>query len=511
MLSWGNILKMFNPRLFFAGSTLLLLLFLIFEWNTQDKKQKLERSVELQSDFMPADTINIKNKNLDLYIDLNDGSLRKAYVLEKQERDGLFKTRLMSDDESLRFYFKSSVSGFANSSPFVVESFSDDYLKISADDTSGNTLTKTYYFEDKHILFVEDRLDLSTPTFGTVPFFKTFYRENKKSIDYGVSFSRDHLAYSTSEDVFNDEQLSSVSKREDYLGHWVGYSQKHFVVAVFNDEEQQKLSLYPVDRNGLYRFGLTEDPVIENGQLVSQTKIYIGPKQKDILEVVAPHFKYNLDLGFVYGIGEWFIVLLNFFYGWVGNWGVAIIMLTILFKAVLSPLQIMQINSMVKMRKLQPKLQEIQERHKNDRQKLGMEMMQLYSKEKFNPFAGCFPMIPQIPIFLAMFWVTREAFEFRGESFLWIPDLAESDPFLITPILMGVMMYLSQKMMPKPPQSSQGMQAQIAQQMMVVFPPMITLIFLFMPAGVVIYSVINMALSIIPQVLILGRVEKTSD
>ena len=92
--------------------------------------------------------------------------------------------------------------------------------------------------------------------------------QNKKSIDYGVSFSRDHLAYSTSEDVFNDEQLSSVSKREDYLGHWVGYSQKHFVVAVFNDEEQQKLSLYPVDRNGLYRFGLTEDPVIENLSLI---------------------------------------------------------------------------------------------------------------------------------------------------------------------------------------------------------------------------------------------------
>ena len=127
MWSWRNILEMFNPRLFFAGSTLLLLLFLIFEWNTQDKKQKLERSVELQSDFIPTDTINIRNNNLDLYIDLNDGSLRKAYVLEKQERDGLFKTRLMSDDESLRFYFKSSVSGFANNSPFVVESFSDDY------------------------------------------------------------------------------------------------------------------------------------------------------------------------------------------------------------------------------------------------------------------------------------------------------------------------------------------------------------------------------------------------
>ena len=163
----------------------------------------------------------------------------------------------------------------------------------------------------------------------------------------------------------------------------------------------------------------------------------------------------------------------------------------------------MQINSMVKMRRLSPRLAEIQQEYKNDQQKLAMEMTQLYRKEKFNPAAGCLPLFAQLPIFIAMFWVTREAFEFRGASFLWIPDLAESDPFLITPILMGVMMYLSQKMMPKPPQSSQGMQAQIAQQMMVVFPPMITLIFLFMPAGVVIYSVINMALSIIPQALVL--------
>ena len=227
---------------------------------------------------------------------------------------------------------------------------------------------------------------------------------------------------------------------------------------------------------------------------------------KTVLESVAPHFKYNLDLGFVYGIGEFLIVVLNFFHSLVGDWGFAIVLLTLLFKLLLSPLQIMQINSMVKMRKLQPKIQEIQDMHKNDQQKIGMEMMQLYKKEKFNPLAGCFPMIPQIPIFLAMFWVTREAFEFRGASFLWIPDLAESDPYMIAPVLMGLMMYLSQMMMPKPPQT-QGMQAQISRQMMIVFPPMLTLIFLFMPAGVVIYSVINMALSIVPQALILRSVD----
>ena len=386
---------------------------------------------------------------------------------------------------------------------------SSDYLTIKAVDGVGNVLTKKIKFSDKYGLLIEDRLDLSTSTIGVINSFKTFYRDEKKSVDYGTSFSRDHLAFSTSEDVFNDESLRSVDSREDYMGHWVGHSQKHFVVAVYDDIDQQKISLYPKDINGMYRFGISEPMKFEGSSYISETKLYLGPKQKDVLEVVAPHFKYNLDLGFVYGIGEFFIVVVNFLYGLVNNWGVSIILLTVLFKVVLSPLQIMQLNSMVKMRKLSPKLQELQERYKNDRNKLSMEMMQLYKREKFNPAAGCLPLFAQFPIFIAMFWVTREAFEFRGESFLWIPDLAESDPYLIAPVLMGLMMFASQKLMPKPPQS-QGMQAQIAQQMMVVFPPMITIVFLFMPAGVVVYSVVNMLLSIIPQVLIMSRAQSES-
>ena len=495
---------MFSPRVIFGVVSLLLLVFLIVDWTSLDKQSKLERSVSVQSVVVPDGWENINNDVLDVYVSLDDGSVRQAFLFEKSERGGLYKTRLMSDDSLLRFYFKTNVSGFSNSSPYVVDESSEDYLKISSTDAAGNVLTKIYYFDSPNTLYVKDQLDLATPSFGNVVVFKTLYRNRNKSIDYGTSFSRDHLAYSTSEDVFNDEQLSSVDSREDYLGNWIGYSQKHFVVAVYDKDEQQKISLYPADSNGLYRFGFSEDADFDGETHSSETRLFLGPKQKDILENVAPYFEYNLDLGFVYGIGEFFIVILNFLYSLVGSWGLAIVLLTVLFKVALSPLQIIQIRSMVKMRKLQPKIQEIQERYKNDRNKLGMEMMQLYSKEKFNPFAGCFPLIPQIPIFLAMFWVTREAFEFRGESFLWIPDLAESDPYLITPVLMGLMMYLSQKIMPKPPQS-QGMQAQIAQQMMVVFPPMLTLIFIFMPAGVVIYSVINMILSIVPQAIILSR------
>ena len=498
---------MFNPRSIFLLISLLLVMLLVFDWGNVSKKQKVEvsKSVQEKTDL---DLFKISNESLEIFVDLKDGSIKEAYLKEKKINNGLEKVRLLSNDEFLRFYFKSTISGFSPTS-FSVLNSSNDYLTIQGMDGVGNILTKKITFSDKYNLLIEDRLDLSTSTIGVINSFKTFYRDEKKSVDYGTSFSRDHLAFSTSEDVFNDESLRSVDSREDYMGHWVGHSQKHFVVAVYDDVNQQKISLYPKDTNGMYRFGISEPMSFEGGSYVSETKLYLGPKQKDVLEVVAPHFKYNLDLGFVYGIGEFFIVVLNFLYGLVNNWGVSIILLTVLFKVVLSPLQIMQLNSMVKMRKLSPKLQELQERYKNDRNKLSMEMMQLYKREKFNPAAGCLPLFAQFPIFIAMFWVTREAFEFRGESFLWIPDLAESDPYLIAPVLMGLMMFASQKLMPKPPQS-QGMQAQIAQQMMVVFPPMITIVFLFMPAGVVVYSVVNMLLSIIPQVLIMSRAQSES-
>ncbi len=498
---------MFNPRSVFLIISLLLIMLLVFDWGNVSKEQKVGVSKSVQ-EKIDSDLFKISNESLEIFVDLEDGSIKEAYLKEKKINNGLEKVRLLSNDDFLRFYFKSTISGFSPTSFSVLKS-SDDYLTVQGMDGAGNVLTKKITFSDKYSLLIEDRLDLSTSTIGVINSFKTFFRDEKKSVDYGTSFSRDHLAFSTSEDVFNDESLRSVDSREDYIGHWVGHSQKHFVVAVYDDVNQQKISLYPKDTNGMYRFGISEAMSFEGGSYVSETKLYLGPKQKDVLEVVAPHFKYNLDLGFVYGIGEFFIVVLNFLYGLVNNWGLSIILLTVLFKVVLSPLQIMQLNSMVKMRKLSPKLQELQERYKNDRNKLSMEMMQLYKREKFNPAAGCLPLFAQFPIFIAMFWVTREAFEFRGESFLWIPDLAESDPYLIAPVLMGLMMFASQKLMPKPPQS-QGMQAQIAQQMMVVFPPMITIVFLFMPAGVVVYSVVNMLLSIIPQVFILSRAQSES-
>src|SRR5210317_348290 len=470
---------MFNPRFVFLALTFVFVLLLVFDWENINKENKLNTSLVVQATDNQYQKIS--NGLLEIYIDQTDGSIKEAFLAEKNERKGLYKTRLMSDDELLTFYFKTSVSGFSPE-PYVLEELTPNSLVLVSEDSANNKLRKTFSLTDGYVLEIFDELELAVPSYGSISFFKTFYRNGQKSVDYGTSFSRDHLAFSTSEDAFKDESITFIKTKKEYLGHWVGHSQKHFVVSVFDKENMQKISMYPADSGGVYRFGFEEQVASSSGEYVNKTSVFLGPKQKEVLEGVAPHFKYNLDLGFVL------------------DWGVSIVLLTVLFKLALSPLQIMQIKSMVQMRKLQPKLQEIQQTYKNDQQKLGMEMMSLYRKEKFNPAAGCLPLFAQLPIFIAMFWVTREAFEFRGESFLWIPDLAESDPLFIAPVLMGLMMYASQKMIPKPPQT-QGMQAQIAQQMMVVFPPMITVIFLFMPAGVVIYSVVNMVLSIVPQVI----------
>ena len=495
---------MLNPRNLFLFVTVGFLFALIYDWTNLSKEEKLERSLYVQNSSNINSYRIIKNNFLEIHIDPFDGAIKQAYLNEKTERGGLYKTRLMSNDELLRFYFKTSVSGFS-ANGFDIESASENELVLVKKDNLGSELKKTFLFSDDYSLFIRDELSTPGTAFGDIKIFKTFYRDANKSIDYGTSFSRDHLAYSHNDDVFNDEQLSSIDSKESYIGHWIGYSQKHFVVSVFDPINTQNIVLYPQDSNGLYRFGFEESMAPNLGVFESDTFIFLGPKKKEVLEGVAPHFKYNLDLGFVFGIGEFFIIVMNYINSFVYDWGLSIIILTILFKIVLSPLQIMQIKSMVKMRELSPKIQDIQQTHKGDQQKMSMEMMSLYRKEGFNPAAGCLPLFAQFPIFIAMFWVAREAFEFRGEGFLWIPDLAESDPLMITPVLMGVLMFASQKFMPKPPQT-QGLQAQVAQQMMFVFPPMITLIFLFMPAAVVIYSVINMLLSIIPQLLIVGRV-----
>ena len=196
--------------------------------------------------------------------------------------------------------------------------------------------------------------------------------------------------------------------------------------------------------------------------------------------------------------------LLQFLQGFVSNWGVAIILMTCVVRLILYPLSAAGFRSMAKMRQVAPKMKKLQERYADDRQKLSQEMMALYKKEKVNPLGGCFPMLLQMPVFLALYWVLFESVELRQAPFFaWINDLAAMDDFFVLPILMGASMYFMQTLNPPPPDP---MQAKVLKFM----PIMFTVLFLFFPAGLVLYWLTNNLLSMAQQFYINRQIENAA-
>ena len=249
------------------------------------------------------------------------------------------------------------------------------------------------------------------------------------------------------------------------------------------------------------------------------TRFYAGPKDQKSLEKIAPNLNLTVDYGFLWWIAQPLFTVLDWFYGVVGNWGFAIILLTLLVKAILYPLSAHSYKSMANMRRVGPQMKRLQERHADDRQKLSQEMMALYKKEKVNPLGGCLPMLRiyreekvnpmggclpimvQIPVFIALYWVLFESVELRHAPFmLWINDLAAMDPFFILPLAMGASMFLQQSLSPVV-----GDPMQV--RMMKMMPIMFTALFLFFPAGLVLYWLVNNVLSIAQQWYVIRRTE----
>ncbi|MGB0732603.1 MAG: membrane protein insertase YidC, partial [Pontibacterium sp.] len=187
-------------------------------------------------------------------------------------------------------------------------------------------------------------------------------------------------------------------------------------------------------------------------------------------------------------------------YSVLGNWGLAIIGVTVLIKAVLFPLNSRAFKSMAKMRKFGPEMQRMKELYGDDRQKMSQEMMKLYQKEKINPVGGCLPIVAQMPIFIALYWVLFESVELRHAEFLYLADLSVKDPYFILPILMGASMFIQQMLNPTPPDP---MQAKLMKMLPIVF----TFFFLWFPAGLTLYWVVNNVLSIAQQYAINRQIE----
>jgi len=293
---------------------------------------------------------------------------------------------------------------------------------------------------------------------------------------------------------FND--LSEENVVEEIKGGWVAMVQHYFISAwVPPRNDNNRFTLHKEPGQDIYYFGFTGEKIIipagSTGQYSAQ--FYVGPKDQQKLESLAEHLELTVDYGFLWMLAKPIFAAMQFIYGLVGNWGWAIILLTIGIKILLYPLSAASLRSMAKMRSLQPKMERLKETYGDDRQKMSQELMALYKKEKVNPAGGCFPMLLQMPVFLSLYWVLLESVEIRHSPWIfWIADLSAKDPYFILPIVMGASMLLMQKMQPMPTDPTQAM-------VMKIMPIAFTFFFMIFPSGLVLYWTVNNLLSMLQQ------------
>ena len=302
---------------------------------------------------------------------------------------------------------------------------------------------------------------------------------------------------------FEDMDETKLDVKTD--GGWVAYLQHYFISAWVPGSESGNTLYSRVLADKQSIIGLLQPAfAVAPGQSQSTSAtLYVGPKIQDDLAKLASGLDLTVDYGFLWWIGQPLFWALTLLHSWVGNWGVAIILVTVVVKLLLYPLANAQYRSFAKMRVLAPKLQQLKERHGDDRQAMSQAMMDLYRKEKVNPLGGCLPLLITMPVFLALYWVLMESVELRHAPFmLWINDLSVMDPYYVLPILMGASMWFMQKLQPVSP-TMDPMQ----QKMMQYLPVIMSVFFLWFPAGLVLYWLVNNLLSIAQQVYITKRVE----
>ncbi|MBL6735311.1 MAG: membrane protein insertase YidC [Shewanellaceae bacterium] len=316
-------------------------------------------------------------------------------------------------------------------------------------------------------------------------------------------------AYSTAEQRFKKysfEDMQDENLHEQTQGGWVALLQHYFVSAWVPDHNSQNKFYSMVKNNTIAHIGFRSPPiqVAPKSTEVIDSILYIGPKNQADLEELSESLNLVVDYGFLWWLAIPIHALLTFFQSITVNWGLAIILITLTVRMLLFPLTKAQYVSMAKMRNLQPQMQKLKERFGEDRQKMGQAMMELYRKEKVNPMGGCLPMLLQMPIFIALYWVLLESVELRHTPFVfWIKDLSVQDPYYVLPLLMGLSAWVMQKLQPAAA-SLDPMQQKVMQYM----PVMFTIFFLWFPSGLVLYWLIGNIVAIGQQLFIYRSLEK---
>lgn len=375
----------------------------------------------------------------------------------------------------------------------------------------GVTITKTFTFtQDKYPIDISYQIQNASTAAWQGQMFAQLKRDDSKDpgmSDKGALSMATYLggAWGTPDDPynklkfgeFNDGELTTTSDKG-----WVGIVQHYFVSAWTPENFTGKF--FSRETGDDYFIGFNSQPVnvAPNKQVTLNATLYAGPKVQSELKDVAAGLNQTVDYGLLWPISKILFAILDGIHKIIGNWGWSIILLTILVKFALMWFSNKSYYSMAKMRAIAPRLAALKEEHGDDRMKMSQEMMAMYKEEKVNPMAGCLPILMQMPIFLALYWVLVESVELRHAPWiLWIQDLSAMDPWFILPLLMGASMFIQQQLNPQP---ADPMQAKVMKFLPIIF----TAFMLFFPAGLVLYWTVNNLFSMTHQYIVNKKVEE---
>ncbi len=456
----------------------------------------------------------------ELKIDKVGGNIVNLYLTQYPDTKGLEETvQLLNNTPSKTFVVESGLIVQNGESPnhHALWSASDSQYVMTGDELrvpltwkneSGIEVTKTYVFSKGSYKVdvetsIENKGSNSWSAREYLQIKRNDYADKKaNSMIYtytgGVLYTDEDKYQKIDFDDMEDENLS-----QEATGGWAGMIQHYFGVAWVPEKENNYTYYTKALSAGKYVIGAYSPmTVVEPGQRKTiNSVLFAGPKLQEQLKEIAPGLELMVDYGKLTIIAEPIFWLLSFFYDFVGNWGVAIIMVTFTIKALFFKLSEKSYKSMAHMKLVQPRIVALKERYGDDKQQLNKAMMELYKTEKINPLSGCLPILIQIPVFIALYWTLLESVELRQAPFaLWIDNLSAADPYFILPVIYGITMFFQQRLNPAPVDPMQ-------KKVMQMLPIMFTGFFAFFPAGLVLYWIVNNLLTIAQQTVIMKRIE----
>lgn len=478
-------------------------------------------AVAAQKKISAGQVITVQTDYLIAEINTVGGDLRRLEFLQQRDSKDKNKPFVLLQEHGAHTYVAQTGllgAGLPNHNTEFIAQASEYQLakdkdtvevRLQAAEASGARVSKVYVFHRGSYL-VDVGYEIENT--GTSPISSSAYFQmvRDKSTPEGSSMflpTYTGTAIYTEQDKFQKVDFADIEKGKAKHSQaadngWAGMLQHYFVAAWLPKERVQREYYTKHLEGDLYSVGLIV-PVaaIAPGQNSKiNVPLYAGPAQTS-LDTVAPGLGLTVDYGWLTIISTPLFWLLSYLYNWVSNWGVAIILLTVLIKLLFFPLSAASYRSMGKMRVVAPKLEKLKQQYGDDRERLHKAMMELYKTEKINPLGGCLPMIVQVPVFIALYWAILASVELRYAPFFgWIADLSVPDPYYVLPLIMGATMIIQSKLNPAPPDPLQA-------KLMKTLPIIFSVVFFFFPAGLVLYSIVNNILSIVQQWYITRRLE----